>query len=229
MMDKQQIQSIILRNQFDTIYQPIVEIQTNQIFGYESLTRLRGEEKISIAHFINDCRTYRLLKDFEWQAFHNALLRFPTNANTSLFINLSYNTFLERFAAIYEKLQETPHKVVFEFLETALVNDMQKEELNDKMNLLDDRFGTQFAIDDFGAGFANIARVLSQPAKFVKTDVALLRDIEYEKEKQRVLANLFLFLKRNNRELIVEGVEKEGQLRFLKDLGVRLAQGYYFE
>ncbi|EUJ19611.1 EAL domain-containing protein [Listeria aquatica] len=73
-----------------------------------------------------------------------------------------------------------------------------------------------------------IYRALSQPVKLVKIDAALLRDIEHKKEKLQVLAHLFLFLERNNRELIVTGVERPEQLHFLKNPDVRYAQGYYF-
>ncbi|EUJ32941.1 EAL domain-containing protein [Listeria floridensis FSL S10-1187] len=214
-MKKQEIEEIIFSNQFHTIFEPIVDIQNRTIYGYESLTRLSGKNQPSIGSFIAECSDYELTADFEIQTLKNAFQAFSFDPDTYLFVNLSYRTFLDSFSKIADLIRTTKRKVVFEFLETSELNPEILTELRPKTAQLSAELDTQFAIDDFGSGYADVSRILTQPADFVKTDAAFLEDITRLKGKQLVLINLFHFVRHKNKTLIVEGVEEKKTARLL--------------
>ncbi|EMG29139.1 EAL domain-containing protein [Listeria fleischmannii 1991] len=223
-MNKKQILKMIETNAFQTIYQPIVNIQENQIYGYESLTRISSEP---ISEFIQSCEENRLTSQFELRTIKNGMNHFSWRESTRLFLNISYGTFLKYYDEIEEWLKDSG-KITFEFLETSYVEENQRFDLYAKMAALTRQFDTQFAIDDYGSGYADIARVLRQPTDFVKTDAQLIKDFKQHQGKKLVLTNLHRFLEKNQKKMVVEGVENKEQLEFLQHLGVTYAQGFYF-
>ncbi|WP_239254530.1 EAL domain-containing protein [Listeria ilorinensis] len=221
------IRSIIEHNLFDTIYESIINIQTREILGYESLTRLQEPQKYeTISDFITACEEAGLRHEFELQTILNAIQRFP-HKDARIFINISYDTFLDHYPYLQELL-EASDRVTFEFLETSILLPERISELHQKLEPLRTRYDTFFAIDDFGSGYADVDRILSHSADFVKTDTELLQDLLESSGKQLILQNLHQYLEKNGQALIVEGVETKEQLDFLIALGIHYAQGYYF-
>ncbi len=223
-MNRDQILDIIESNEFQTIYQPIVNIQENHIFGYESLTRV---SRFSIGDFIKECEKNRLIHQFELRTLKNGIEHFSWRESTQLFLNISYDTFINHYQELEDILKESG-KITFEFLETSSIDEYQLPDLHAKMTSLRRRFGTQFAIDDFGSGYADIARVLKHPTDFVKTDAELLKNVQHHHGKKLVLTNLHHFLEKKRKKVVVEGVENRDQLNYLVDLGITYAQGFYF-
>ncbi|WP_099222254.1 EAL domain-containing protein [Listeria costaricensis] len=221
------IRSIIEQNLLDTVYEPIVNIQTQEIFGYESLTRLQDQQIFkNIRAFITACEAAGLRYEFELQTLLNAIHRFP-HKDGRIFINISYDTFLDHYVYL-QQLLETNGQVTFEFLETSILPPERMAELHQKIQPLRTAYDTFFAIDDFGSGYADVDRILSHSADFVKTDTSLLQDLLENPGKQLVIQNLHHYLEKNGQALIVEGVETKEQLDYLVQLGIHYAQGYYF-
>ena len=87
------------------------------------------------------------------------------------------------------------------------------------------QYGIQFAMDDFGSGYSNIARFITLPFSVAKLDKTLL-----EESKNVVLffeAAISLF-KNLNIPIVIEGVEQEKQLQLAKDKKIDYIQGFYF-
>ncbi len=144
-MKKPTVREIIDQNHFDTIYEPIVVVENTQIFGYESLTRLKTDHWNAISDFIEEAEQDGLQKAFELLTLHNAVKRFNKSGDTPLFVNISYDTFLENQEELHDTLLDNG-KIVFEFLETSKLpqermNDLEKQllqfqEKTTKLNLL---------------------------------------------------------------------------------------------
>ncbi|EJI3153385.1 EAL domain-containing protein, partial [Listeria monocytogenes] len=117
-MKKPTVREIIDQNHFDTIYEPIVVVENTQIFGYESLTRLKTDHWNAISDFIEEAEQDGLQKAFELLTLHNAVKRFNKSGDTPLFVNISYDTFLENQEELHDTLLDNG-KIVFEFLETS--------------------------------------------------------------------------------------------------------------
>lgn len=226
-MKKPSVSEIIDQNLFDTIYEPIVAVSNTQVFGYESLTRLKTNHWNAISDFIEEAEQEGQQKAFELLTLHNAVKRFEKGENTPLFVNISYDTFLENQEELHDTLLDNG-KIVFEFLETSKLPQERMNDLEKQLRLFQKKNETKFAIDDFGSGYADLHRVFAHHSDFVKTDRLLLRDLFESDGKRNFFEQLHHYVKKHHKSLIVEGVETKEQLKFLQEIGIPYAQGYYF-
>ncbi|MBU2427983.1 MAG: EAL domain-containing protein, partial [Gammaproteobacteria bacterium] len=84
------------------------------------------------------------------------------------------------------------------------------------------------AIDDFGAGYADLSWLDSLKPQVLKLDMALSRDIEQFPAKQKVVQDILQLCLEVNTQVLAEGVETRAELDYLAGLGIRFFQGYYF-
>ena len=88
--------------------------------------------------------------------------------------------------------------------------------------------GYEVEMDDFGTGYSSLNMLSAMPIDVLKMDRAFVQNIEHN-EKDIQLVALILDIARNLRiPVVAEGVETEGQIKLLKDLGCAVVQGYYF-
>ena len=89
--------------------------------------------------------------------------------------------------------------------------------------------GAVVAIDDFGIGYSSLKRLLETDINTVKLDrffVAFAGELDGQKEL--ILKGIVASLVQSGMKVVAEGVETGAQLSFAKDMGVLLAQGFYF-
>lgn len=145
-------------------------------------------------------------------------------------VNLSVAEFVQK--ELPEKINdiinhyEVDHEMMlFEITETATT--MQFELLKDSMHTLRDR-GYNFALDDYGTGYANISKIMRLPFKCIKIDRSMLTASEESVNSQIMLYHTIEMLHEMGFETIVEGVETSDQRVTICTLGVNGIQGYYF-
>lgn len=88
--------------------------------------------------------------------------------------------------------------------------------------------GIAISMDDFGTGYSSLAALVDLPVDILKIDRQFLRRIEDRESDRRLLKTLVTLVQDLGRTIVVEGVETEGQAAFLRDLGVRMAQGFLY-
>ena len=86
--------------------------------------------------------------------------------------------------------------------------------------------GVRMALDDFGAGESNLARLLHLPFDVLKLDRTLISTLGQQPEAERFMCALQSFASRLNLELVAEGIETPAQLEAMRALGCQRAQGY---
>jgi EAL domain-containing protein (putative c-di-GMP-specific phosphodiesterase class I) len=86
--------------------------------------------------------------------------------------------------------------------------------------------GVRLAIDDAGAGFASLRHILRLAPDFVKLDRTLIDDIERDRSHQALAAGLISFANKIDATIVAEGIERDAQLRALRELGVSRGQGF---
>jgi len=82
------------------------------------------------------------------------------------------------------------------------------------------------SVDDAGAGYACLHHILALRPDFVKLDRGWVRDLDGDPSRQALVAGLRHFASATGCRLIAEGIETEGELAALRDLGVDLGQGF---
>ena len=115
--------------------------------------------------------------------------------------------------------------ISLEITESALLQDV-----DDSIRLLNSlrAMGLQIAIDDFGTGYSSLGYLRKFPANLLKIDRSFVDGIEDDYQAAGIFQAIVGMAETLNMELIVEGVESEGQHRALVSLGCERFQGYLF-
>jgi EAL domain-containing protein (putative c-di-GMP-specific phosphodiesterase class I) len=217
---------------FTMAFQPILDLTTNQVWGYEALVRgPNGESAASILDRVTPETVYRFDQAARVKAIELAGRLFPGDAATRLSINFMPNAVYEPAACIRSSL-EAAHRagfahdrIMFEFTEnekfhdTAHVSRIVSEYR---------RQGFLTALDDFGAGFAGLSLLANFRPDLIKLDMDLLRGIDTDTRRRIIVSGVIGIARSLGIAVLAEGVETAAELDTLRDLGATLFQGYHF-
>jgi EAL domain-containing protein (putative c-di-GMP-specific phosphodiesterase class I)/GGDEF domain-containing protein len=216
-----------------SLFQPIVELESGKIAGYEILSRgippiESAFEMFRAAEFMN-CSP-----ELEWvcctRALESIALRDP-DPDCRFFLNFSIHTLLDEnlFCNLYpESLKKyglTPDRIVIELSEKAPV---PAEEPFASLVSSIRRQGFSFAIDDLGSGYSSLRTIVATSPSYLKIDMGVIRDIHESPERLKIVKALIDFGASIDAQVIAEGVEKIEEYRALADHGLKLVQGYLF-
>ena len=88
--------------------------------------------------------------------------------------------------------------------------------------------GFKILMDDFGSGYSSLNMLKDAPIDVLKLDMAFMRNLDNENERNNIIVESIVELsKKLNISVVVEGVESEKQVNFLKSIGAEVIQGYY--
>jgi EAL domain-containing protein (putative c-di-GMP-specific phosphodiesterase class I) len=118
-----------------------------------------------------------------------------------------------------------PSRFVLEITESAWT--MEAARVLPVLHALRDA-GFALAIDDFGAGYSSLRRLLALPVQVVKVDRAFLQGVPREPRPTRVLDAILSLAAACDCDVVAEGVEEPAQESHLVDAGCLLAQGFHF-
>lgn len=88
--------------------------------------------------------------------------------------------------------------------------------------------GIEICLDDFGSGYANLNTILKLPFSTVKIDRSMLHGICEDKQIALLYKNVVSIMQNLGHKVVAEGVEREEEVKLLKEWGVDLIQGYYY-
>jgi len=227
----------IERQELQLYYQPKVDLRTGEIVGAEALLRWFQKTKgfISPAKFIPIAEETGLIKPIsDWvlktackhtKSLHQEGLGFIRVA-----VNLSGYQFNQQELA-QELLQITlsagiePKFIEFELTESLLIADVTLAV--NKLKLLKS-LGIKIAIDDFGTRYSSLNYLQQLPFDILKIDQCFVRDVEQNSKKQAITKAIIDMAHQLGLKVIAEGIETEGELKFLRQNGCDEMQGYLF-
>ncbi len=228
---KEILKRIIVREEVDVLYQPIVSLRDLSILGFEALSTPMGGADIEGAEML-----FALAEEVDLSTQLDRACRRRAFANARrwlgdalLFLNTDPRTVEElgtREDALRHLFQNggvTPTRVVLEITERSAVGNPAAFEAT--LNRFRDH-GIRVAVDDAGAGYASLNTIARLKPDFLKFDMALVRDIDRDRVKQELLATVQELGRRVNARIIAEGVETKGELETLTRAGVDFGQGY---
>ncbi|WP_377299785.1 putative bifunctional diguanylate cyclase/phosphodiesterase [Rhizobium sp. SGZ-381] len=219
------------RNEIRPFYQPLVDLRTREIIGYEALARWEREtgEFVPPSEFIPLAENAGLIVQLTDQLFRIACrdaLGWP--AHTILSFNLSplqLNDRLLRLRIIkvLEEVGLPVHRLELEVTEGALIAD--PETARDVLNELSQE-GIKIALDDFGTGFSSLSQLSNYPFDKIKIDKSFVATFEESNKQGKVVRAIISLGSGLGVKITAEGIEEEGQLRLLQDLGCDIGQGF---
>jgi diguanylate cyclase (GGDEF)-like protein/PAS domain S-box-containing protein len=212
-------------------YQPIIHATTGRIAYHEALLRLRMENgRIVLPNeYLGVILRSDLMNTIDLYVIEEALSVLDKNPDVRLSINLSAMALSNTdWAELLKRAvcsgTLVPDQLVLEITETAAIAD-----LDSARRIMDElaEIGFEFALDDFGAGFASFHYLRHLPIKHVKIDHSFIGRLASD-EGDRVFVSALTVLAHGYRQkVIAEGVENIETLIQLQKLGVDLLQGFY--
>lgn len=208
-------------------YQPIVVARDHDVFGYEALVR----------SYEPSMRTARDVVEAAEQLGRVCELGRVTRARvsadraraapaTTLFVNVHPQDLVdEELYASDSPLTRIASSVVLEFTERASLDGVP--DLGSRVDRLR-AMGFRIALDDLGAGYAGLNSFSHIKPDIAKIDMFLVRDIDREQRRQRIVRSLVQLCGDLGTLVVAEGVETVAERDTLIDLGCPLLQGYLF-
>jgi diguanylate cyclase (GGDEF)-like protein len=234
----EELRGAVDRNELELYYQPQVEIRSGRIAGMEALLRwnhpTRGQIPPSVfvpiaersgeiqplGQWVLDaaCRQLRLWQNAaiapEIVGINFSALQFKGSADVDRDV-----------AASLEKWEVPPGKIEIELTESVLMDITQQH--NQRFERLR-RLGVRIAIDDFGTGYSSLSYLANYPISRIKIAQELVFGVDIDRRSATVVRAAIRLAHELDIEVIAEGVETEGQEKFLLSAGCEHAQGYYF-
>ena len=205
--------------------QPIIDLTEGTTVGYEALARFDDPDGRGPDWWFAEAHDLGLGADLELVAVRRALeLMSSLPSGCYLSINLSPAA-LELDALTDELRRIDLSDVVLEITEHASVSDYGR--LNESLGSLRER-GARIAIDDVGAGFANMRHVTELRPSILKLDRSLVSEFYVTDERMALVSSFVGFARSASYTIVAEGVETAEELAALSSLGVTHGQGYLF-
>jgi EAL domain-containing protein (putative c-di-GMP-specific phosphodiesterase class I)/CheY-like chemotaxis protein len=203
--------------------QPIVDLGTRENVGFEALARFRSLPPRPPNEWFAEAAALELGTQLELASIQRAVALLPALPETAyLSVNSSYRTVAD--PELLALLATAPKRLVVEITEHEPVEDY--DQLANSLKPLRD-LGVRIAIDDAGAGYASLRHTLALGPDIVKVDISLTRSIDLDRGRRALASALISFADEMDMTIVAEGIETEGELATLLDLGVRYGQGYH--
>ena len=225
-------------NQLVLYYQPIIDLETKDVKGFEALMRWNHPDKgfmppnlfIPIAE---DSGLIIHASDWAIEEACNSLQRLKKAAgHPDLFMSVNFTAidmlhpdFLSKLLAVCQKTATDPHDVKIEMTERLLMNNPEK--VRDMLKSCKNH-GFQIAIDDFGTGYSSLSYLHHYPIDTIKIDRAFVVQMTKDDSALNLIQGIINLAKSLKMQLIAEGVEEDREEALLLKSNCEMAQGYKY-
>jgi EAL domain-containing protein (putative c-di-GMP-specific phosphodiesterase class I)/serine phosphatase RsbU (regulator of sigma subunit)/CBS domain-containing protein len=228
------LDTIISKKNLYPVFQPVVSLETGEVFGYEALTRTEPDvfsgpitQLFSAAE--KKGRLWELDKLCRKTAIKTAR---AMGLKRRLFLNVSPESIYEHdFQEGFTRQQLAkygidPAELVLEITEHS-------ERITDKTQSLKGaadyyrQQGYRIAVDDVGSAYSGLQRVCALNPDFIKIDMSIIHGIEKDQVRQAMVKSLVTFCASSGAGLVAEGIETAAELDELLSLDVMYGQGFF--
>ncbi|WP_020399136.1 putative bifunctional diguanylate cyclase/phosphodiesterase [Kordiimonas gwangyangensis] len=234
-----ELRRAVERNELELYYQPIIDLKTSQLHGFEGLTRWIHRERgfVSPAEFIPLAEETGVIVALgrwalkaachqikAWVDENSADHAVPVNVNVS-----GIQFARDNVAAVVEKaLEESGIDGRFlriELTESAIMaNPMRISESLNRIRKL----GVKVALDDFGTGYSSLNYLHQFPIDVIKIDRSFINQLERGNAPYKILQMIGMLASNLGHEVVAEGLEDLEHINMLRDLDFGYGQGFYF-
>ena len=212
------------------LFQPIVDVKTQEIVKYEALMRMvdYNGEYIAPSYFLELAKknkVYHQLTQIMIEKTFDIFKDLPYIVS----INISVEDILNKdiYSLILQKLKDTNigEKIVFEIIESDGI-----ENFDEVLEFIVDvkKYGVRISIDDFGTGYSNFEYLMKLKVDYIKIDGSMIKNLDLDINSQMITQTIVSFAKKMNIQTIAEFVYSKNVFDKVKEFDVDFAQGYYF-
>ena len=234
---EEQMHGALGRREFEVHYQPKIDIGSGRIIGSEALLRWNNPAlgNVSPVEFIPIAEQTGLIVTIGRfvlaEAIANtALWQQDYDADFCIAVNLSPRQFrdAQMTSFIAETMQQ--HELALGSLELEITEGVLlagHSFIDETLAELKD-IGVTIAMDDFGTGYSSLSYLRKYPFDVLKIDRVFISDITVDQADRELINATIAMAHGLNLKVVAEGVETDGQLKYLKEQGCDYAQGYLF-
>jgi c-di-GMP phosphodiesterase Gmr len=223
----------------DLHYQPLIDLETGELSGFEALARWEHPDRgwISPMEFIPVAEESGLIVPLGRWALDRAaqtIADWDHKAGKTLPVRISVNLSAVQIqrddvaAAVESAIrgaQISGNRLTLELTESAFVDDPDgARSVLDALKSLD----TNLAMDDFGTGYSNLAYLQKLPIDVLKIDRSFIADMDANKDNEAIVSTILSLASALGMKTTAEGIETAEISSALKKLGCTNGQGYYF-
>jgi EAL domain-containing protein (putative c-di-GMP-specific phosphodiesterase class I) len=234
---KAELRQALEQNRLQLHFQPRFNLRTGQLLCLESLVRWHHPDRgiLLPAEFIPLAEETGLIVPLGEWVLRNACVQIKAWQNAgleqlSISVNLSALQFNRKYLVeqITGILQETG--VSAQHLELELTESTLMENIDESVTLLGDlkKIGVKLSIDNFGTGFSSLSYLKRFPIDALKIERSYIHDLITDVDDTAIVASTIALAHNLGFKVVAEGVEREAQLKYLKDRGCDAVQGYLF-
>jgi len=214
-------------------YQPLVDLQSGKILGFEALARWRqaSGKCVPPSEFIEIAEEAGLITELSEKVLRRACrdaMSWP--ADIRLAFNLSPTQLADkllglRLMTILAEVGLPPHRLELEITESALIHNSSAAEavLSDLSEA-----GIKIALDDFGTGYSSFAHLLRFKFDKIKIDRSFVHQMNSDEKHLRIVQSILGLSRNLGIPATAEGIESDGQRHDLRNMGCECGQGYLF-
>jgi len=223
---------IIERRLLTALFQPIVDLKTGEIVGYEGLIRGPSDSPLhSPLSLFKSAAQYRLGAKLEYLCRRVVLEKFAElDLAGRLFLNVSPESLIQsgvRHGETLHYMQEvgiSPARVIIELTESQPTYDY---DVLRRATMHYREMGFQIAMDDLGEGFSGLRLWSELRPEFVKIDMHFIQGINHDPVKLQFVRSIQEIAEKSGCRVIAEGIETQAELLLIRDLNIAFGQGYH--
>ncbi|WP_159788016.1 two-component system response regulator [Sodalinema gerasimenkoae] len=225
------------RREFEVYYQPILNLQSGELFGFEALLRWHHPQRgwVSPSDFISTIEETGLIDQVGEWVLEQACIQLKQwhrdwNLPLVMSVNLSVRQFaqpdfLDQVDRVLITTGIEPKFLKLEITETALMENSQStivilKQLKSRQ--------IQISIDDFGTGYSSLSYLHTFPVDTLKIDRAFVVGMSESSDGKGLIPAILNLARATHIETIAEGIETIEQRDILRSLGCNFAQGFLF-
>lgn len=227
------------RGELELHYQPLVDLGTGSLSGFEALARWQHPDlgAISPIDFIPVAEESGLIVPLgrwaldqaartiaDWDSRLGSASDFRISVNMSA-VQMQRDDVVEAVRSALSDADVAGNRMTLELTESAFINDPDgAKKLLDSLKGLD----THLAMDDFGTGYSNLAYLQQLPIDVLKIDRSFVSDMMIDKDKRAIVRTVLSLARALGMKTTAEGIESEEISDVLRRLGCSVGQGYYY-
>jgi len=225
------------RNEFEVLYQPIVELQTNRITEFEALIRWRHPKHglLGPSDFVGVAEETGLIVPMGKWILHEACRQIAAwqskfTVPLAVSVNLSARQLMHpsltgQIAGILEESGLSPTQLKLEVTESTVMEHSDRS--LSVLSELDD-LGVSLSTDDFGTGYSSLSYLQRFPFDRLKIDRSFIDKMDGDDRSRAIVKTILMLGENLGMGVVAEGIETERQLELLLSLGCRHGQGFFF-
>lgn len=228
-------------NQFEPWLQPIVQIPSGRIIGFEALIRWRHPEKglIFPDQFIPIAERTNVIQEIDQCMLEaacevipklNAALKIKNADDIYVSVNLSGVNFSDE--TVVSRVRKTiknsginPSSIKLEITESSLIeNESKVENILGKLK----NIGVGISLDDFGTGYSSLGYLHRFAIDGLKIDRSFVRQLSADPRSKDIIKAIMGLADNFDLNVVAEGIESDKEMKMLANMGCSQGQGYHF-